>query len=56
MDSKYSLVTLKTMDASSSNPIRMGTAISPLGVSAKFQTKSAFSWANVSAASTHNAR
>ena len=56
IESKYSRVTLNTIGASSSSPIRFGTAISPLRVSARFQTRLTFTLANVSAASTHSAR
>ena len=54
--SKYSRVTLKTIGASRSRPIRLGTAISPFSVSDKFQTKATFTFAKPSAASTHNPR
>ena len=56
MDSKYSRVTLKTIGASNSSPMRLGTAINPLRVSDRFHTRSTFTLANVRAASTHNAR
>ena len=54
--SKYSRVTWNTIGASSSRPIRLGIAISPLSVSDRFQTKSTLTLANASAASTHRPR
>ena len=54
--SKYSRVTLNTIGASKSRPIRLGTAISPFSVSDKFQTKATFTFAKPSAASTHKPR
>ena len=56
ISAKYLRVTLNTMGASSRSPMRFGTAISPLRVSDRFHTKSTFTFANESAASTHNAR
>ena len=53
---KYSRVTLNTMGASSSSPMRFGTAINPLRVSDRFQTKSTLTFANESAARTQSAR
>ena len=50
MDSKYSRVTLNTIGASSSTPIRFGIAINPLRVSVRFHTRLTFTLANVSAA------
>ena len=40
--SKYSRVTRNTIGASNSNPMKFGTAISPLSVSESFHTKSTF--------------
>ena len=54
--SKYSLVTLNTRGASRRSPIRFGTAISPLRVSDRFQTKSTLTLANESAATIHSTR
>ena len=54
--SKYSLVTLNTNGASRRSPMRFGTAISPLRVSDRFQTKSTLTLANESAAAIHSAR
>ena len=54
--SKYLRVTLNTIGASSRSPMRLGTAMSPLRVSDRFHTRSTFTFAKESAASTHNAR
>ena len=54
--SKYFLVTLNTIGASRRRPMRFGTAISPLRVSDRFQTKSTLTLANESAATIHSAR
>ena len=54
--SKYSRVTRNTIGASSSRPMRLGTAISPFSVSARFHTRSTLTLAKASAASTHRAR
>ena len=56
MSSKYWRVTLNTIGASNRSPIRLGTAINPFSVSARFHTKSTLTLANDKAASTHNAR
>ena len=54
--SKYFLVTLNTIGASRRRPMRFGTAISPLRVSDRFQTKSTLTLANESAAAIHSTR
>ena len=54
--SKYCRVTLNTIGASSSSPIKLGTAIRPFSVSARFHTRSTFTFAKARAAATHNVR
>ena len=54
--SKYFLVTLNTIGASRRRPMRFGTAINPLRVSDRFQTKSTLTLANESAAAIHSTR
>ena len=56
ISSKYWRVTLNTIGASNSSPTRLGTAIRPLRVSARFHTRSTFTLAKASAAATHSPR